>query len=273
MLPLLRAFLAAAAIGAVAAPTALAAPPSSYHRQFDTFVAPASSATAIEVGSTCPAGTVPWGGGVAYSGGFPGEGNAVNSSAPTGLGWRGRYANHSDRPNDVRASVICAARPAGYTISTATVDILAFAAVRATASCPVGTVVLSGGSYTSADSSLSWTLSAFPVDTHRFRAVQWNGSDHTGLFTAFAVCARKPAGYALVTSSGSVSGPGPSTNIGGAQCSGRRKLVGGGVKVANPAATAAIGTSYDSSDTQWVGDVVNSSTSPIAITRYAICVG
>lgn len=54
----------------------------------------------------CPAGTVPCGGGIGFTGGIAGAGDNINTSAPTGNGWEGRYNNTSIRPDD-HFAVVC----------------------------------------------------------------------------------------------------------------------------------------------------------------------
>src|SRR5437660_6285169 len=62
----------------------------------------------------CPAGTVPWGGGIGFTGGIPSVGENINTSAPTSNGWRGRYTNSGTQTSDNFAiDAICANQPAG----------------------------------------------------------------------------------------------------------------------------------------------------------------
>ena len=94
--------------------------------------------------ATCPAGTVPWGGGAGFSGGFAGHGENINSSAPVGDSWRARYNNSGPNLNDHFAvEAICAKQPAGYTIAFSSADNPAHSQSSAVATCPTGTVLLS----------------------------------------------------------------------------------------------------------------------------------
>ena len=100
----------------------------------------------------CPAGTVPWGGGIGFTGGIPSVGENINTSAPTGNGWRGRYTNSGTQTSDNFAiDAICANQPAGYTTTFRTVDNPAGAQSAVTAACPAGTRLFSGGTLSTAE--------------------------------------------------------------------------------------------------------------------------
>src|SRR5262249_39897523 len=89
---------AAAATNAVAASAAPAPPGYQRVRSAPIPIPPGMFDTGGQV--TCPTGTVTWGGGVGFTGGFAGLGENINTSAPTGNGWRGRYNNSSTRTGD-----------------------------------------------------------------------------------------------------------------------------------------------------------------------------
>jgi hypothetical protein len=110
----------------------------------------------------------------------------------------------------------------GYTTAFTTVDNRAGSQSAAIAVCPTGTRVLSGGTLSTADTVDVQLLSAWPLGGQRFKSVMWNGSGTDQRLVSFAVCGHRPAGYTIVSASGTDAG-GPDTLIGGAQCpAGRR---------------------------------------------------
>ena len=219
----------------------------------------------------CPAGTVPWGGGAGFTGGFPGAGDSINTSAPTGNGWEARYNNSSIRPDDHFAvDAICAKQPAGYTTTFTTVDNPAGAKSAAVAVCPAGTRLFSGGTLSTADTTDVQLLSAWPLGPARFKSVMWNGSATDQRLTTFAVCGHRPAGYAITSAIGSDTG-GPDTLARGAQCPAGTSILGGGVHVTSPRPAVTLGFSDDDSGPQWLSEVLNSAPQPATATTYAIC--
>jgi hypothetical protein len=177
---------------------------------------------------SCPAGTVPWGGGTGFTGGFAGTGENINTSAPTGDGWRARYNNAGTQPDDhFVIQAFCAKKPAGYRITFKTVDNPAGTQSGATAVCPNGTRLLSGGTLSTADTTDVQLLSAWPRDSHWFKSVMWNGSATDQQLTTFAICGHRPNGYTITSGTGS-DGGGPVTASGGAQCPAGTSIVGGG---------------------------------------------
>ena len=219
----------------------------------------------------CPAGTVPWGGGVGFTGGFASAGENINTSAPTGNGWRGRYNNSGTRTDDNFAiDAICANQPAGYTTTFATVDNPAGTQSAAVAACPAGTRLLSGGTLSTGDTVDVQLLSAWPLGPERFKSVMWNGSATDQQLTTFAICGHKPAGYTITSATGSDTG-GPDTLVGGGQCPAGTSILGGGIHVASPRPTVTLGASLDDPETQWLSEVVNLDPNPATVTIYAIC--
>jgi hypothetical protein len=219
----------------------------------------------------CPAGTVPWGGGAGFTGGIPGIGDSINTSAPTGNGWEARYNNSSIRPDDHFAvDAICAKQPAGYTTTFTTVDNPPGGTSSAVAVCPTGTRLLSGGTLSTADTTDVQLLSAWPLGPARFKSVMWNGSATDQQVTTFAVCGHRPASYTITSATGSDTG-GPDTLVGGAQCPAGTSILGGGIHVISPRPAVTLGASLDEPSTQWLSEVVNSATEPATVTIYAIC--
>lgn len=130
---------------------ATATKPPGYVRVFSGPIAnPAGQASPGQV--TCPSGTVVWGGGAGFFGGFAAQGSDINTSSPTGTGWRAVYNNRTGIPQQFEAGAVCAKQPPGYTFSFASVVIADGGQSNATAVCPPGTVVLSGGTSTTSSS-------------------------------------------------------------------------------------------------------------------------
>src|SRR5215831_2231991 len=260
---------AAAATNAFAASTATAPPGYQRVRSAPIPIPPGMFDTGGQV--TCPMGTVPWGGGVGFTGGIAGLGENINTSAPAGNGWRGRYNNSSTRTDDnFVVDAICAKKPVGYTATFTTVDNPAGTKSAAIAVCPVGTRLLSGGTLSTADTVDVQLLSAWPLGPERFKSVMWNGSATDQQLTTFAICGHKPAGYAITSATGSDTG-GPDTLVGGAQCPAGTSILGGGIHVTSPRPTVTLGLSLDEPDTQWLAEVVNAAPDPATVTIYAIC--
>jgi hypothetical protein len=214
---------------------------------------------------------VPWGGGVGFTGGIASAGENINTSSPAGNGWEGRFNNSGTRPDDsFRVDAICAKKPAGYTTTFTTVDNPPGAQSAAVAVCPAGTRLLSGGTLSTADTVDVQLLSAWPLGPERFKSVMWNGSGTAQRLVTFAVCGHRPAGYAIVSASGTDTG-GPVTDIGGAQCPAGTSIVGGGIHVTHPRPAVTLGASLDDPATQWLSEVLNEAPGPAAVTIYAIC--
>jgi hypothetical protein len=220
---------------------------------------------------SCPAGKVVWGGGVGFTGGIASPGENINTSAPTANGWQGRYNNATSRQNDDFAlNAICAKKPHGYTIRFATADNPSMSQSAAVATCPTGTVLLSGGVQSTADTADTFVTSAFPKGPKAYRAVQWNGSARDQRLTAFAICGAKPPQYTIVASPGS-SDSGPVVLVGDAQCPAKTSLIGGGIKIVNPMPAITLGASIQDSGAQWLAEIDNAGTGPVQETIYAIC--
>ena len=219
----------------------------------------------------CPAGTVPWGGGVGFTGGIPSAGENINTSAPTGNGWRGRYNNGSTQTSDNFAiDAICANQPAGYTTTFTTVDNPAGVQSAAIAVCPAGTRLFSGGTLSSADTVDVQLLSAWPPGPQRFKSVMFNGSATDQQLTTFATCGDRPAGYTITSATGTDNG-GPVNQTGGAQCPAGTSIIGGGIHVHSPRQAITLGLSLDEPCGQWLSEVVNLAPEPATVTIYAIC--
>lgn len=221
----------------------------------------------LDTGSqlTCPTGTVPLGGGVA--------GNALtdmslNTSGPLPNGWKARV-NNPDSPNGFLAiDVICAKKPAGYTVAFATADNPPGARSVATVTCPTNTVVLSGAVLSTSDRVGARVLGAFPVTRTTFRAVELNATASDERLTAEAVCASKPAGYTIARQAFTET---PNTiDIGGVQCPAGTSVLGGGIHITGGDTTALVHSSINNQTTGWSVNVTTGSV-PLGLAFSAIC--
>jgi hypothetical protein len=98
----------------------------------------------------------------------------------------------------------------------------------------------------------------------------WNGSSTVASLAAYAICANKPAGYAL--GSNSLTLPSGSVSLAAGQCPSGTSVLGGGVQLASPQAADEISASYpDPSFPQWPVSAYNGTAASQTQTNYAIC--
>jgi hypothetical protein len=138
----------------------------------------------------------------------------------------------------------------------------------ATASCPTGTVVLSGGAFSTSDTTANLLTSVAPLGPHRFTASMANTSNVDQQVT-FAVCAAKPAKYAIVSQSETDMGvDDPALTP---VCPAGTSVLGGGLQVVNPGFDIAIAGSLDEDRHGWFGEAVNQRAGATTFTGQAIC--
>jgi hypothetical protein len=221
---------------------------------------------------TCPTGTVPWGGGAGFTGGSPGVGENVNTSAPSGNGWRARYNNANGRPADDFAVVgVCANAPHGYTTTFAAVDNPPMTQVSDVATCPTGTVLLGGGVFSTSDSVNAFATSAFPRGSHAYAGSMWNGTARDEKFDVFAICGAKPPKYTIVRSPETLT-VGAGTDIASsAECPPGTSLISAGVSVATPRPTVSIGAMLPESRTDVLSELLTAASGTVSATTSVIC--
>jgi hypothetical protein len=266
MRPLTATTLALGAI-ALAPAAALAAPPGFVRVQTSFLPAPAGIQSGGQI--ACPAGTVPFGGGAGFAGGLPDFGMNLNTSAPSGNGWRARYNNSSARNASFVIMAMCAKAPKRYTTTFATIDNPPGDEASTTATCPARTVVLGGGAFSTSDVPGAAITSAWPSSTKTYTGFLFNGTTRAERLTVFAVCGKKPLGYQIVSSTG--SGTGPADFVGGVQCPRAKVLLSGGIRVTDPRPAVTFGASFQDSGEQWVGEVLGNTTGVVEDTLYAVC--
>jgi hypothetical protein len=101
--------------------------------------------------------------------------------------------------------------------------------------------------------------------------VIWNGSRMDETLRSWAICAKQPPGYQIVSQTGTGL-PGPETDVGGSQCPARMRIISGGVKVMTPRPLVTLGASFQDSGDQWVSEaVVLDTVTPATVTIVAVC--
>src|SRR3954465_8974124 len=123
----------------------------------------------------------------------------LNTSAPSGSGWKARYNDRSSRNATFGIVAICARAPRRYTTTFASIDNPAGTQVSATATCPARTVLLGGGTQSTSDLPAASITSAWPSSNKTFTGVMWNGTARAERLVVFALCGKRPAGYHVVS--------------------------------------------------------------------------
>ena len=99
----------------------------------------------------------------------------------------------------------------------------------------------------------------------------WNGSGAGQQLRVWAICAKQPPGYRIVSSTGT-GFPGPETDSGGSLCPAGVRIISGGVQVTTPRPLVTLGASFSDSGDQWVSEAVNLDTVTAAtVTIVAVC--
>jgi hypothetical protein len=219
--------------------------------------------------AACPAGTVVWGGGVAFSGGGSASLN-VNTSDPTGSGlWSARVNNTGTTTAQFVVDAICANRPKGYKIVSQAVDNPPNTQSHATATCPSPNVLLGGGTLSTSDQVAAILTSAWPRSTAKFTGYLDNGTASDAQLVVYAICGHKPAGYTIASNSTAL-GPG-STLIDGIACPAGTSALDGGAQVPDHAPALQVSGSIDQGALGWLINVSNTGQSADQVDGHAIC--
>jgi hypothetical protein len=255
-------------LGAAQAGAAATAPAGYKIVRAPLMTAPSS---ALDTGSDtlCPTGTVAWGGGVAFPG-VGGQGETIGTTDPAGsAGWNALVNNLS--PNAALFSVhaICAKKPKGYTIVTASSPNPAGLITTASVTCPVNTVVFSAGILSESDAASVSMFSLWPASSTKVTGRMANDSSSDSTFQVEAVCGAKPAKYTIAKLA--VTLPTNAVLEGGARCPTGTAVLGGGANVGSPGPNVAVSADDDGGRTAWNLTVGNQSTTSHKVTTYAIC--
>jgi hypothetical protein len=257
--------LIAAALPATAR-AATRTPPAGYViRQTPTQTLPAQSHFQGQL--NCPAGTVPWGGGAVTS--EPGPMVNLSASFPDGRTWIVRLNNATADLASFQVEVVCAKRPAGYTVVQGTTQLLPpLLQAGAVATCPTGTKPLGGGGFTSSGNT-SVNLNSSGPQGQSWVIEEGNGTLDDWTLTAVAVCG-KANGYRVV------KGPTFSSlanSIGGsnANCPAPTVVVGGGVFAASSETAISVAATFPGSCVEWDSAVSNNTPAAVTAVTEAVC--
>jgi hypothetical protein len=165
------------------------------YTQVHSGLLPAADQAQTRGSATCPAGTVPLGGGVFVL--SQSTLANVNSSFPTANGWIADVNNASGAATSFEVSVICGLQPKHYSIVQSD-QVLNPAASHTTgaATCPIGSKPLGGGALSNSSSTFVNLNSTFPKGSS-WRVAENNSTTTDKSFSVFAVCG-KLAGYQVL---------------------------------------------------------------------------
>jgi hypothetical protein len=269
VLALVASASAAASSGMIVAGAASA--PAGYHIESSAMLVAPGSMYDSGGREACPTGTVVWGGGVGFNVYY--NDNTLNTSAVSGsTAWQARVNNpdvSSPLPSYFGVDAICANKPKLYKYVSNLVDDPAGMQTSGSATCPKGTVLLSGSVLSHGDTTSEYQTSAWPSSSRKFTAYQENSSSSDQPFDVTALCAQKPAGYKIVTATDSA--PADSIWEAAASCPSGTSVIGGGVHVATPQPQVTPNWSKDASSKTWDAVVYNANATTAQITGYAIC--
>jgi hypothetical protein len=266
MRSILGGLAALALAGAVLAPSASARPP----RGYQVVVSPQVASPAFrEVRGTvtCPAGTVPLGGG-----GFVQSGStkaAIASTFPTADGWITDVDNESDADTAFDVRVTCARKPPNYlVVQSAPTVVQPGTTGAAFAVCPKGSRALGGGGFWDTSGTELTLANSFPGP------FSWDvsGANTTLLasrLTAFAVCG-KLRGYQLVFGFTSLLDVGQSavTNT----CFAPRVPISGGAFVDSTSTLVSLNSTV-AAGAGWTSWINNASGAGVNVEPMVVCAG
>ncbi len=219
--------------------------------------------------ATCPAGTVVWGGGVAFLG-SPDANLTVNTSNPNGSGgWAARVNNTGTTEAQFEVDAICANKPKGYQIVSSTVDNPSNTQSHSTATCPSPNVLLGGGTLSTADQVGAVLTSAWPRGSAKFTGFMYNGTTSDANFIVYAICGHKPAGY-KIASNDFVVDP-DSTAEDGILCPTGTSALDGGAQALDHIPAVQVAGSIDQGPSGWTIAMNNTGQSTDHGDEHVIC--
>ena len=253
-----------------AAPTALpaGAPRGYVSLQSALLTAPPQRQTAGSL--SCPTGKVPFGGGVLVSSAAL-DAN-VNSSFPNASSWLVDVNNGSSSATTFRIFVICAKKPKLYQLVTTPPALVAAGfSGHAIASCPAGTVVLGGGSFSFSGQTTVNLNSTFDAG-NGWRTDMNNASLSSSNIESLAICAKKPKGYVSVDGPDTIVSP-FSTGFAQAFCPGASVPLSGGVSNFSNDVRANVSATSPTNGDGWFAAVNNDTNSSIPVSARMVCAG
>jgi hypothetical protein len=227
-----------------------------------TFVAPPGQQTQGTV--SCPAGTVPLGGGTGIH--PAGTGAHITASFPSPNGW---VTEVSTGLADVvfDALVVCAQQPRQYAVVSSSGNVRSGVQATVEATCPVGSRPLGGGVQTTASDATAHLAASLPTN-HGWLVSEDNGSSAPIQVTTYAICGRA-SGYALVTGAPTQL-RGKETTLVSASCPTGTLPLGGGASSTDPTLAAALDETGPE-DGAWLGVFVNSAGRSFQGTARVVC--
>ena len=224
---------------------------------------------------SCPVNTVVYGGGVLLASDSL-DAN-VNSSWPTNNGWSAYVNNASSASTTFTVYAVCGAAPAGYAvIGSNAVDNPAHSQTIASATCPKGTDVLSGGGLSNTESLEANLSSSLPAATMRPLRNGWfvimnNAGSDDAKVTPWAICGR-PKGYTIKMGA-RVIAPAGNERLTAAKCPSGTVPFGGGVFSNSLSVDTDINSTFPDPDAVagWGVYENNGATSAQSMHAYAIC--
>ncbi len=218
----------------------------------------------------CPAGLVPFGGGVYISGSSLNV-NA-NSTFPSGAGWVADVNNVSGAVATFQVWAACATAPKKYQVVAAgPFTSPANGQSAGAVSCPAKTVVLGGGSLSASGSVAVNINSTFPTATG-WRTDQNTNTSTASTFTVYAICAKAPKGYVLLQG-GAVSNPANSQTRAAIGCPVRTVPLSGGAFSSSTSAAVDLNTTNPVSGGWQVYENNTALINGVTISALVICAG
>ena len=217
--------------------------------------------------AVCPAGTVPWGGGVITE--SPDPAVVVADSFPDTGSWLADVSNPTGSDTAFQVQVVCARRPAGYTIvSGNSVTLGPMLEAGATETCPAGTHPLGGGGFTTSGDTTAINSTgpdgmSWAIEENNPTALQW-------MILPDAICGH-PRFYRVVKGASFAIGAG---TRGGSQgtCPAPFVVSGGGVFTASSDLSVNVAGTEPIGRTIWGSFVANDSAFAVTATPEAVCV-
>jgi hypothetical protein len=203
----------------------------------------------------------------------------IGISAPDGSGlwtvWAGVYGNGSST-NVLDMSAVCIAKPKTYKTVAHKVNEAGAGSQSVDAVCPVGTVVLGGGGYTSYPNSAYQIVDSYPSTSASSPAwfMTWSTNDAftSATFTAYAICGTRPAGYSITVAHQSVPATPTAWTVNTVHCPGNALPLSGGVSGVPGTGQATLASSYPKAH-KWQNVLVNGSGSAFTATGAVVCAG
>jgi hypothetical protein len=180
-----------------------------------------------------------------------------------------------DKQPPPAAALVGPPGPTGYeVVATALLALPADSQVFGEVSCSAGKVVWGGGVIVDSGDMAANMNSSYPNTTTKksWRAYVSNATVDATTFSVWAVCAKQPAGYAIVKKT--FANPAGLQSGGLTACAATATVLGGGTSSSSRSTLVNINSTYPytvAGKFGWVTDMNNNSLSDATLTTYAIC--